>query len=188
MHGFTGISNESSAHIVFFGIMAGLTEINYTLHMILAEIAETNGITAIHNESNVALISFQLSYGLTEIDANARIGIIIYDVMHGLSEIVTYIRIAVVDNQEVHGRTYIHSHTDLETVIVIESVIDVTIPPGGELVIDSDLFTAYMNRANVLHHYHGGWIMFERPIIILELQAGTDGEIDGEVVFTERYL
>ena len=66
--------------------------------------------------------------------------------------------------------------------------LDVTIPPGGEVRVDSDVFTAMMGQANILHTFKGDWIFFERNTAQLVIDSATRGEIAGEVIFNTRYI
>ena len=66
--------------------------------------------------------------------------------------------------------------------------LDVIIPPGGELRIDSSLFNATLNGENILHLYNGDWIFISRDTTTLTVQTATGGKIEGKLLFTERYL
>lgn len=66
--------------------------------------------------------------------------------------------------------------------------LDVVIPPGGELRIDSSLFNATLNGENILHLYNGDWIFISRDTTNLAIQTATGGKLKGKLLFTERYL
>ena len=66
--------------------------------------------------------------------------------------------------------------------------IDVTIPPGGELRIDSSVFNATLNGENILHLYNGDWIMISRDTTTLTVQTASGGKVVGQLLYTERYL
>lgn len=76
---------------------------------------------------------------------------------------------------------------------VLEQIIcqlNVTIPAGGILEIDSDLFTAYLNNQNVLHLQSGDWIFFDRDLVTLQFNdvGGNARTVDITVFYNERYL
>ena len=66
--------------------------------------------------------------------------------------------------------------------------VEVVIPPGGELRIDSDKFTATLNGENVLHLQSGYWPTLSRKLVQMTTSSGSGGEMTGEVVFAERWL
>lgn len=68
------------------------------------------------------------------------------------------------------------------------ATINVSIPPGGELRIDSNAFTAMLEGENVLHEYHGQWVHFDRNTSSLIIHAGTGGELDGELLYNWRFI
>lgn len=66
--------------------------------------------------------------------------------------------------------------------------IDVTLYPGHELRIDSDLFNVMLNGQNAIHLQRGDWIYLDRNSTELLLEAGTGGRLDGQIIYQERYL
>lgn len=73
---------------------------------------------------------------------------------------------------------------------VRESVFDmqVTIPPGGELRLDSDVFLAMLDGENVLYAQSGDWINVSRELLRLIVESATGGDLEGQIIYTERYL
>ena len=67
-------------------------------------------------------------------------------------------------------------------------VIQVAIPPGGELRIDSDFFTATLNGQNILHLHQGDWINIDRNLVDIKINTGDGGALSGRLVYKERYL
>ena len=65
-------------------------------------------------------------------------------------------------------------------------VIDVTIPPGGELRIDSENFTVTLNGESILHLHEGSWVNISRSTI--DIIALPDGTLNGQLIYLERYL
>lgn len=75
------------------------------------------------------------------------------------------------------------------SVLETESlVIQVSIPPGGEIRIDSDFFTATLNGQNILHLHQGDWINIDRNLVDIKINTGTGGNLSGRLVYKERYL
>lgn len=68
------------------------------------------------------------------------------------------------------------------------AVLNVTIPAGGRLIIDSDFFTATLNDENIIDLYSGDWITLCRDLLELDVDSGTGGNLVGKVIYTERYL
>lgn len=78
-------------------------------------------------------------------------------------------------------------------VDILEQIIcqlNVTIPAGGVLEIDSDIFTAYLNNQNVLHLHNGDWIFLDRDLVSLQFNdvGGNAKTMDITVFYNERYL
>ena len=68
------------------------------------------------------------------------------------------------------------------------AVFQLTIPPGGELRIDSELFTALLDGENVLYAQIGDWINLPRELLRLTVESASGGGLEGQLVYTERYL
>jgi len=65
-------------------------------------------------------------------------------------------------------------------------VINLNIPPGAEIRIDSEYFTATMNGANILHYYTGDWITVSRDTINMMVSA--PARLTGQILYMERFL
>lgn len=63
-----------------------------------------------------------------------------------------------------------------------------TIPPGGELRIDSGMFTVTLDGANALHTQSGDWVEVSRDLLRLLIESASGGDLEGQIVYTERYL
>lgn len=63
-----------------------------------------------------------------------------------------------------------------------------TIPPGGELRIDSGTFTVTLDGRNVLHTQSGDWIEVSRELLRLLIESASGGQLEGQLVYTERFL
>lgn len=62
------------------------------------------------------------------------------------------------------------------------------IPPGGELRLNSEFFTALLNGENVLYAQEGDWITLSDRVHRLLIESASGGRLEGQLIFTERYL
>lgn len=74
------------------------------------------------------------------------------------------------------------------TVEDLVLTLDVTIPPGGELRIDSENYTVTLNGQNVLYAQSGYWPILSRELAQMTIDSGTGGKMTGEIVYSERWL
>lgn len=72
--------------------------------------------------------------------------------------------------------------------ITERAVFQLTIPPGGELRIDSDLFTVLLDGENALHTQSGDWVNLSRELWKLTVESASGGGLEGQLIYTERYL
>lgn len=86
------------------------------------------------------------------------------------------------------GWEVLTSVMEATTQTIEQAVFQLTIPPGGELRIDSDLFTVLLNGENALHTQSGDWISLSRELLRLSIESATGGELEGQMIYTERYL
>lgn len=68
------------------------------------------------------------------------------------------------------------------------AVFQITIPPGGELRIDSGLFTVLLNGENALHTQEGDWVELSRSLVRLTVECARGGGLEGQIVYQEGYL
>ena len=68
------------------------------------------------------------------------------------------------------------------------AVFQLTIPPGGELRIDSGLYTVLLNGENALHAQEGDWVELSRSLVRLTVECAQGGGLAGQIVYQERYL
>ena len=66
--------------------------------------------------------------------------------------------------------------------------LQLTIPPGGELRIDSELFLVLLDGENALHTQSGDWINVSRELLRLIIESASGGQLRGQLIYTERYL
>jgi hypothetical protein len=68
------------------------------------------------------------------------------------------------------------------------ATVQITIPPGGELRLDSDTFRALLDGENVLYAQAGDWINVSREMLRLIVESATGGTLEGQLIYTERFL
>ena len=88
-----------------------------------------------------------------------------------------------------------HTFFEVFSCVIYAVVLDyqtfnlpVTIPPGGELRIDSKYFTAMLNAQNALHLYNGDWIELRPGTVRLDLSGAGGAGLTAQVLYNERYL
>lgn len=65
---------------------------------------------------------------------------------------------------------------------------DITLPPGGEIRIDSETYRVLMNGDNILYAQSGDWLTLTRELMYFDIESATGGALEGTMIFTERYL
>ena len=66
--------------------------------------------------------------------------------------------------------------------------VDITIPPGSELRIDSETFRAMLDGENILYAQNGDWLTLTRELMYIDIESATGGSLEGMIIYTERYL
>lgn len=66
--------------------------------------------------------------------------------------------------------------------------IRIAVPPGGELRIDSDTFRVMLNGENILYAQSGDWIRISRELLYLDIESAAGGGLQGNMIYTERFL
>lgn len=72
-----------------------------------------------------------------------------------------------------------------ETVMRFE---EITIPPNGTVVIDSEYFTAVMNSENIVDLYDGDWLTISEKLMAMEARGISSGDLNVKVLYREMYL
>lgn len=65
---------------------------------------------------------------------------------------------------------------------------NITLPPGGEIRIDSETYRVLMNGDNILYAQSGDWLTLTRELLYIDIESATGGDLEGTMIFTERYL
>lgn len=68
------------------------------------------------------------------------------------------------------------------------AVFQLVIPPGGELRVDSELFSVLLNGENALHTQSGDWIDLTRELLNITIESASGGGLEGQLIYTERFL
>lgn len=66
--------------------------------------------------------------------------------------------------------------------------IDITLPPGSEIRIDSETYRVIMDGDNVLYAQNGDWLTLTRELLYIDVESASGGELLGTLIYTERYL
>lgn len=69
-----------------------------------------------------------------------------------------------------------------------QAMFSVSIPAGGELRIDSELFRVLLDGENALHTQSGDWINLSREVLYLDIETASGGTLEGSITYQERYL
>ncbi len=86
------------------------------------------------------------------------------------------------------GSEILTSILEATSQITERTTLQLTIPPGGELRIDSELFVVLLNGENALHTQSGDWINISRELLRLIIESASGGQLQGQLIYTERYL
>ena len=85
-----------------------------------------------------------------------------------------------------HFREVVEGIVSVDITEFDYAIIDVTIPPGGVLRIDSENYTVLLDSLNRIHLHRGDWVTLTRGAI--ELAVLTNGRLEGDITYVERYL
>ncbi len=66
--------------------------------------------------------------------------------------------------------------------------VNVVIPPGSTLVIDSDNYVVLLDGENVIHAQSGDWLWLDRSVYDVLLESNGQVNVDAEMLYTERWL
>ncbi len=92
-------------------------------------------------------------------------------------------------NPEAEGYELISATVSVDHLEEITLFADVSIPPGGKLIIDARYFTAYLNGVNVIDKIRGEWIdELSRDAIELRVNAGNSNQLQTSLLYEELYL
>lgn len=66
--------------------------------------------------------------------------------------------------------------------------IDITLPPGSEIRIDSDTYRVLLDGNNILYAQSGDWLTLARELLYVDVESASGGTLEGLMIYTERYL
>ena len=85
--------------------------------------------------------------------------------------------------------------TELLNSIISTVILDtesceilVTIPANGTLEIHTDTYDVFLDGVNIIHLHNGDWIFLDRDVISVDIDTGTGGQLQGQLLYDERYL
>jgi hypothetical protein len=189
LNGSSRVLHEARLRILAVSRMIGLSALEQLSRLSMRVRSQMESNSRILSDSHIGKLMFVSFSGHSEIDTGSHIGKLMYN-----PEIVSDSRILSDSHigkrmlTELDGSTYIFVYATAELWGFLTANINVTIPPNGEVRIDSNAFTAMLGQQNIIHLYSGDWIEFTRDMIVLNVEAGTSGDIDGNIVYDERYL
>lgn len=74
------------------------------------------------------------------------------------------------------------------SIITRQTNVELTIPPGGMLIIDMQNYTAYLDGKNVYKDVLGEWFAISRDTLSLLIDAASGNGLVGTMEYVERYL
>lgn len=81
-------------------------------------------------------------------------------------------------------------NSQISTVILDSDVceIKITIPANSTLEIHSDTYDVFLDGKNIIHLHNGDWIYLDRNVVSIQVDSGTGGRLEGQMLYNERYL
>ena len=143
-----------------------------------------------------------------------HIGMYIHDTLYANEGIQTDIhigkhihekRVSYVESRQMHIHVGQYLHIELHAQEIINGRfnlglrryqtihLDVIVPPGSEIRLDSENFLAILLRPpsqfeNIRHLRQGDWIHFDRNVVDLIINNGGNLEMIGDVIYNDRWL
>lgn len=85
--------------------------------------------------------------------------------------------------------------TELLNSIISTVILDtesceilVTIPANSTLEIHTDTYDVFLDGVNIIHRHNGDWIFLDRDVVSVDVDTGTGGQLQGQLLYDERYL
>jgi len=143
----------------------------------------------IESEANIALHIVPQAVFSQSFDAISRLSIMSF-CKQEMSQSIYAESNAAVWVCPAYGIIYQPFHSEITAVPVVirETMIDVTIPPGGTLVIDTDNYTAYLDNVSVIDRVSGEWLSVRRPTIKMAVTGGVSGNLNVMAMYREMFL
>lgn len=111
-----------------------------------------------------------------------------------------HFNIAIVEAAQVHAAlgediiTSLYSSSVLDGQIstakfnIKYTTLNVTIPPGGVLVIDSDNFNMYLDGQDVIAKHSGAWVSVNRDTRDILIENPLNANLITNIMFTEKFI
>lgn len=107
----------------------------------------------------------------------------------GLSAFSLSGRIGAVIGLGTEGCEIIGATAGVDNIEEVTLFADVSIPPGGKLIIDARYFTAYLNGINVIDKIRGDWLdELNRETLEIRVDAGNSNQLATNLLYEELYL
>lgn len=128
----------------------------------------TDAAEAIDGDTWIGLLAYLATNANETVHAEAAIGAIIA-MRAGIYEIFS-------------------ASASVDVIDTYQTILDVTLPPGGKLVIDSDNLIVLLDGENALHLHAGDWVYLSRGTLDVEVDSGSAATLDCNILYTERWL
>lgn len=87
------------------------------------------------------------------------------------------------------GYEIINCDAILDDIQKVTLIANVSIPPGGKLVVDAKYYTAYLNGTNVIDKITGDWLdELNRESIEIQIDCGNSNKLKTLMLYEELYL
>ena len=84
--------------------------------------------------------------------------------------------------------TFLNAFSDILSTETIAFTVDITMPPGSRLIIDTENYTVSLNNENIIHRFYGDWPQLSRELLELNIDSGTGTGLKGSLAYVERWI
>lgn len=86
-------------------------------------------------------------------------------------------------------RTIVDAQVTTMLFDITYAVIDVDLPPGSTLVIDSDSYTVLLDGENIIDRHSGAWLRLNRHIFDVVIEGAEDtAGLQTQILYQEKWL
>lgn len=102
-----------------------------------------------------------------------------------INSLISIVKNMLMDRLNLSAQVYCIISADIVDTKIFN--LSVTLNPGEEIRIDSEMFTVTKNGENIIHLFDGDWIYLSREVFALVATAA-GAPLTGKVIYVERYL
>ena len=187
-HAASRFEGKASLRILAIGTLRSVSIFEQRASMVVRVLSRVSASGNIHADAYAAKVIRARADARSALNADIHAGKIMFMAFDTRGQVRADTHASKKLYSEYGVQSFVFAYVTAELLRYITAEIDVTIPPGGEIRLDSDAFTAFLGQANILHLYRGDWITFNRDTAVLSVEAGSGGGITGDVLYNERYL